>query len=124
MAIAVLSMPVPESWGGEVGAGLCQVVIPAGGQKREGGREGEDPPTLPLAMSDLIPLAEARAGLELQDSPILTSLIDQPLCPQPESLSTLSHRKDIGPSGSCEQERVSLIPADATFSFAYHAERS
>lgn len=59
----------------------------------EGGREGEDPPTPPLAMSDLIPLAAARAGLEMQDSPVPTSLIDQPSCPEPESLLTLSHRK-------------------------------
>lgn len=81
------------------------MVVSAGGQKREGRKESP-PPALPLAMLDLIPLAAARAGLEMQDSPVLTRLIDQPSCPQPQSLSTLSHRKDIGPSGSLEQEQV------------------
>lgn len=93
MAIGLLSMPVPEPWRGEVGAGLCQVMVPAGGQKSEGGREegrekrreggkeggrkgGRGLPNPSTAMLDLIPLAAARAVLELQDSPVLTSLID------------------------------------------------
>lgn len=58
-------------------------------------------------MLDLIPLAPARTGLEMQDSAVLTSLTDQLSCPQPESLSTLSHSKDTGPSSSLEQEQVS-----------------
>lgn len=90
MAIGLLSMPVPEPWRGEVGAGLCQVMVPAGGQKSEGGGEGrkeggkkrrrekrrERTPQPSTAMLDLIPLAAARAVLELQDSPVLTSPID------------------------------------------------
>lgn len=69
-------------------------------------REGEDSSASLLAMSDLIPSAAAKAGLEMQDSPVLTSPIDQPSCSQPESLS-ISHRKDIGPSASLDQEQVS-----------------
>lgn len=50
VAIALLSMPVREPWGHEGGAGLCQMVDPAGGQKREGGREGDDHSTTLLPM--------------------------------------------------------------------------
>jgi len=60
VAIALLSMPVPEPWGGEVGAGLCGVVVPARGQQREGGR-GHPNPSLGNAGSH--PLGSSKSWL-------------------------------------------------------------